>query len=241
MNVIDKALANDINAAYAPISHLEELECIRLAKTGDNVSQNKLINSQLKLIVSIARGYSSDINNIRDLISEGTIGLVDAINHYDFDRADGKFASFAQWWIRNQITSMVYDNQTIRLPRNQSKCKKAVRDENGKIIKEKQEGARINTTSINAPVSDDANASTFESILADTNSLSADTSSEYSIMMAKLTNRLNARELEMFEARVFDDLTYEEIGARFGINTREGVRQHLNKIIEKAQRICTKK
>ena len=241
MNVIDSALAKDIGSSYQLMSREEEIDCIIKAKAGDHVAQNKLVNSQLKRIVSIARSYSSHVNPVQDLISEGTIGLIHAITMFDLDRVDDiRFGSYAQWWVREQINSVVYDNQLIRMPRSHTKGKKEVRDENGKIVKERIEGARVNSVSINAPVSDDSNAGTFESMLCDDKCLGVDTLIEYTKMMGKLNENLTPREMEMFEARVFDDCTYEQIGEQFGINTREGVRQHINKIFDKAQRICKK-
>lgn len=241
MKTIDNALAKDITNSYCPLSKEEETQFLIRAKAGDYVAQNKLVNAQLKRIVAIARGYASHINPIQDLISEGTIGLIRAIDSFDFNKAEGmRFHSYAQWWIREQIGNVVSDNQLMRLPRSKSKCKKEVRDENGKIIKERKEGTRINSVSINSPISEDSNAGTFEGMLPDEKALSADTLVEYTKMMGKLTAGLEPRELEMFEARVFDECTYDDMAEQFGLNSREVVRQHLNKIIVKAQRICKK-
>ena len=112
--------------------------------------------------------------------------------------------------------------------------------ENGKIIKEKKEGIRVNSVSISAPVSEDSNAGTFESMIPDETALSADTLVEYTKMMGKLSEGLTESELDMFEARIFDDCTYEQIGELFGIKTREGARQHVEKVLVKARKICTK-
>lgn len=239
--IINSAFSKDIQKAYCPMTRDEEYECIRKAKEGDYRSQNKLVSAQLKHIVAIARSYSSHINSVEELTSEGTLGLVKAIESFDFDKADGmRFHSYAQWWIRQNISNYVNDNQLMLLPRSQSKCKKAVRDENGKIIKEKKEGTRVNSLSINAPVSEDSNAGTYESMIADDTILSADTLVEYTKMMGKLTEGLTERELEMFEARIFDECTYEQIGELFGIKTREGARQHVDKVLVKARKICKK-
>ena len=240
-SIINSAFYQDVNKAYCPMTRDEEYECIHKAKAGDNRAQNKLINAQLKRIIAIARSYSNHINTVEELTSEGTIGLVKAIEIFDFSKAGTmRFHSYAQWWIREHIVNVVCDNQLIRLPRNQSKCKKEVRDENGKVIKERQEGVRVNSVSINAPVSEDSNAGIFEMMIPDKTSLSADTLVEYTKMMGKLTAGLEPRELEMFEARVFDECSYDDIATLFGLNSREVVRQHLNKIFAKAQRICKK-
>lgn len=239
--IITSAFSQDVKKAYCPMSRDEEYDCLRKAKAGDNRAQNKLVSAQLKRIIAIARSYSNHINTVEELTSEGTLGLVKAIESFDFEKAGTmRFHSYAQWWIREHIANVVYDNQLMRLPRSQSKCKKEVRDDNGKVVKERKEGTRVNSVSINAPVSEDSNAGTFESMLADETALSVDTLVEYNNMMHKLSEGLTERELNMFEARIFDECTYEEIGELFGINTREGVRQHIDKILVKARKICTK-
>lgn len=237
--IINSAFSQDVKKAYCPMSRDEEYDCLHKAKTGDNRAQNKLVNAQLKRIIAIARSYSNHINSVEELTSEGTLGLVKAIETFDFDKAGTmRFHSYAQWWIREHITNVVYDNQLMRLPRSQSKSKKEVRDENGKIIKEKKEGIRVNSVSISAPVSEDSNAGTFESMIPDETALSADTLVEYTKMMGKLSEGLTESELDMFEARFFDECTYEQIGELFGIKTREGARQHVEKVLVKARKIC---
>lgn len=240
-NTLNNILYKDIENSYKPMDHAEEIECLIKAKAGDHVAQNKLVNAQLKLIKKIASAYSSHTNSIQDLISEGTIGLIRAITLYDLEKAnDIRFHSYARWWIREHISNYVCDNQLIVLPRNHSKGKKEVRDDDGNVIVPRKQGTRINTLSLNAPVSDDVNAGTFESMLVDDKCLGADTLSEYTETMSKLKEALTEREMNMFMARVCDEMTYEDMGKMFGINTREGVRQHLNKVLEKVKHICKK-
>jgi RNA polymerase sigma factor (sigma-70 family) len=240
-NTLNNILSKDIANSYAPMGRAEEVECIIKAKAGNHVAQNKLVNSQLKRIVAIARAYSNHINSVQDLISEGTIGLIHAITLYDIEKAnDIRFHSYAQWWIREHIGNYVCDNQLILLPRNQSKSKKEVRDDNGKVVVPRKEGTRVNSLSLNAPVSEDSNAGTFESTFVDDKCLGADTLAEYTKAMGKLNEALTEHEMDMFEARVFDEMTYEDMAKVFNFNSREVVRQHLNKIFDKAQRICKK-
>jgi DNA-directed RNA polymerase sigma subunit (sigma70/sigma32) len=124
-NTLNNILSKDIANSYAPMGRAEEVECIIEAKAGNHIAQNKLVNSQLKRIVSIARTYSNHTNSVQDLISEGTIGLIHAITMYDLEKAnDIRFHSYAQWWIREHIGNYVCDNQLVVLPRNQSKGKK---------------------------------------------------------------------------------------------------------------------
>jgi RNA polymerase sigma factor (sigma-70 family) len=238
---LNNIFSKDITNSYCPMQQSEEIECVIQAKAGNHVAQNKLVNSQLKRIVSIASAYSKHTNTVQELVSEGSIGLIHAITLYDLEKAnDIRFHSYAQWWIREHISNYVCDNQLILLPRNQSKGKKEVRDDNGKVIVPRKEGARVNALSLNAPVSDDSNAGTFESTFVDETCLGADTLAEYTKAMGKLTEALTPRELEIFEARVFDQMTYEQIGERFQFNSREATRLQLNRVLEKAQRIYKK-
>jgi len=240
-NTLNNIFSKDITNSYCPMNREDEVECIIRAKAGNHVAQNKLVNSQLKHIVSIARAYSNHTNPVQDLISEGTLGLIHAITVFDLDKAnDIRFGSYAQWWVREHISNYVCDNQLILLPRNHSKSKKEVRDDNGKVVVPRKEGARVNALSLNAPISDDVNAGTFESTFVDETCLGADTLAEYTKAMGKLTEALTPRELEIFEARVFDQMTYEQIGEQFQFNSREATRLQLNRVLEKAQRICKK-
>jgi len=231
-------LSNDINIAYKPVNKQEETELLIKAKQGDKQAQNKLVNSQLKRITAIARGYADYRNNIADLISEGTLGLVDAITMYDFEKAGNmRFHSYAQWYIRAQITYAVYDNQPLTTPRSKSKAKAEVKDANGKIIKERIEAVKHNMVSINAPVGDEDNAGTFETILPD-NAIGVDKMCEFSGIMELLGNALDEREIGIFEARVFDDATYEQIAELFGMNSRQAAQLQVNKVLTKVTRLC---
>ena len=239
---LNRILKNDIDNSYCPMDRVEELDYVIQAKAGNHVAQNKLVNSQLKRIVSIARAYANQNTAMQDLISEGTIGLIHAITMYDISKAnDVRFYSYAQWWIRDGIANYVCDNQLIRLPRSQSKGKKEIRNDDGEIIVERTQGARVSAISINAPLSDDdSNSGTFESTYADETCLNAETMIEYKKVMDKLKVALTPRELEIYEARIIDQLTYEEIGERFGFNSREATRLQLNRIIAKVQTIDIK-
>lgn len=238
---LDSILSAQITKAYKPVDLETERELLLKAKSGDHTAQNALVNSQLKTILSIARGYVSFNNPLADLVSQGTIGLIKAIDKFDFDKAGTmKFQAYAMHWIRAEITYLVYDNQPLTVPRNKSKGKASVKDDEGNVIEEAIEPIKFNVVSINAPVSDDEGSSTYENIIP-SDDVSIDKSQEFASIMELLAKHLTETELAMFEARVLDDHTYEEIGAQFGIKTREGVRQHINKIIVKVSSIYKKK
>jgi RNA polymerase primary sigma factor len=84
---MDAILSAQINKAYKPVDNATEIDLLLKAKSGDYNAQNDLVNSQLKTIFSIARGYVSYNNPLTDLVSQGTIGLIKAIHKFDFEKA----------------------------------------------------------------------------------------------------------------------------------------------------------
>lgn len=90
----------------------EELNLIRKAQTGDSEALNKVVNSNLRFVISLAKQYSSYGCPILDLINEGNIGLIEAIK--GFDETKGfKFLSFAVWCIRKYILQSLNKNLNI--------------------------------------------------------------------------------------------------------------------------------
>lgn len=94
----------------------EQIELARLAKAGDEVARRKLINSNLRFVITCAKQYINQGVPLVDLISSGNYGLILAINNYDPDRGY-KFLSFAVWYIRREIIKAIYNTgRTIRYP-----------------------------------------------------------------------------------------------------------------------------
>ena len=234
---MDAILSAQISKAYKPVDQETEYELLIKAKAGDYKAQNDLVESQLKTIFSIALGYVSYNNPLGDLVSQGTIGLIKAIDKFDFDKAGTmRFQAYALWWIRAEITYLIYDNQPLTVPRNKSKGKASVKDDEGNVIEEAIEPIKFNVVSINAPVSDDEGSSTFENIIP-SDDIGIDKKQEFASIMELLAKHLTETEFAMFEARILDDRTYEDIGIQFNIKTREGVRQHVNKVLTKVNSI----
>jgi len=107
----------------------EEGDLIRKAKKGHRESRRKIINSNLKLVVNIAKHYAYFDLPLMDLIAEGNIGLMHAIDKFN-PRKGFRFSTYAAWWIRQAITRALIDQgKTIRIPvymsELMSKCKKA--------------------------------------------------------------------------------------------------------------------
>ena len=107
----------------------EEVELAQRIKAGDQVALDKLVRSNLRFVVSVAKQYQNQGLSLQDLINEGNVGLVKAAQRFDETRGF-KFISYAVWWIRQSILQAVAEQaRIIRLPMNQvgamAKVKKA--------------------------------------------------------------------------------------------------------------------
>ena len=101
-----------------PLSREEEMECILKAKKGDITARNKVLKANLRFVFDIAKVYKGSSVSIDDLIAEGNMGMIKAIDKFDVDFGT-KFISYAVWWIREYILRALANSRTIRLPRNQ--------------------------------------------------------------------------------------------------------------------------
>lgn len=118
----DKALQNYLNeiSKYKALPRELEHDCALKARNGDQEALNKLIQSNLKFVVKIATRYQNRGLSLSELISEGNIGLIKAIEKFDPDK-DIKLISYAIWWIKQRIMLAVSEKSSlIRVPLGKS-------------------------------------------------------------------------------------------------------------------------
>ena len=100
------------------LSRDEESELALRASKGDKEAKKRLVNANLRFVVSVAKKYRNLGMDLSDLISEGNIGLMTAVDRFDPEKGF-HFISYAVWWIRQSIIKAISDkSRTIRLPAN---------------------------------------------------------------------------------------------------------------------------
>jgi RNA polymerase primary sigma factor len=100
----------------ALLTHAEELDLARRKDQGDEAAKQRLVESNLRLVISMARAYSSSGVPLLDLIQEGNMGLMRAVEKFDHQRGY-KLSTYATWWIRQSMSRAIADQgRTIRLP-----------------------------------------------------------------------------------------------------------------------------
>ena len=101
---------------YPLLTQQEEIELAYKIKFGDNTAREKFLNSNLRLVVSIAKKYHCDNLSFLDLIQEGNLGLIQALEKFDVTLGY-KFSTYATWWINHYITKAIIDKgSAIRIP-----------------------------------------------------------------------------------------------------------------------------
>jgi RNA polymerase primary sigma factor len=116
----------------ALLTHAEEVNLSKRARAGDAKARTRLVEKNLRLVVSVAKKYRGYGVPFEDLIQEGNIGLMKAVEKFDPDRG-WRFATYATWWVRQAIRRAVADKgRTIRVPVHMGeKMRKMARTYNG--------------------------------------------------------------------------------------------------------------
>jgi RNA polymerase primary sigma factor len=246
----------------------DEIELARKIKKGDAAARERMINANLRLVVTIARDYTNLGLPLLDLISEGNIGLTKAVERFDPSKG-AKLSTYAMWWIKQSIKrALANQSKTIRLPVHLvDKVAKVRRvsmqmsDELGREPTDDELGeelgiaganvARLRTTgirpaSLNAAIADDDTTELAEVIGDEESQTPFEFLRDKNLHGAvkELIAVLDSREKKIISQRFGLDggkpKTLEDVGRDFGI-TRERIRQLQNIALAKLRRALSRK
>jgi len=259
----NKAERNDIISIYLKdisrfplLSAEEEKECVTLSQKGDMKAREKLINSNLRFVVKIAKKYRNKGIPFADLISEGNIGLAIAAERFDVKK-NVRFISYAVWWIKQTILKAISEkSHLIRLPVNRmnelSQIEDVLHSQKNKNIEEVAGNMNIErdvlTSMLNVshrplsfdePINNDNKEGTIEQTIKDNSFTPPETEAINAVLkddIAKMLSSLSNREAAIIKYRFGlsgeEPHSLIEVGMQFNL-TKERIRQIEKKSIEK--------
>jgi RNA polymerase primary sigma factor len=245
------------------LSRTEEDEAARAAAQGNRAAWDKLVKSNLRFVINVAKQYQGKGLPLPDLISEGNIGLMQAVDRFDADRGY-HFISYAVWWIRQTIIKAINDKaRMIRLPQNRAnelfqieKTRQIIQDQEN-IIDEIKEIARFlnmdaelvqdllnisrEMVSLESPVQANRDNTVLGDLIEDERSPAPYQNVLQGIIAEEIESilvTLDDREAEIIRSRYGlgrrPVMTLKEIGERYNL-TKERIRQIENKALHRLQ------